>query len=136
MKFIDKLNKLNDEMGVDAVKAEYGPELDAQVEKLMGIVAKQKQMVDAKSTRVTGLSRYTGRAAAKKYRFNRYASRPLRATNQKKTMSDLLKEMKRGDMDVITLTGVRMTKKMRGGKTIKGIKLLKGGGPKGMGGII
>ena len=67
MNFQNKLSKLNVEMALDAVKASEGPQLNAQVERLMGKVREQKQKTAPKPTRVVVKSGYAGRRAAYKY---------------------------------------------------------------------
>jgi hypothetical protein len=68
MRFQEKLNKLNVEMALDEIRESHGDEIDAQVDRLMGIVAKQKQKVDARKPIRVAPSGYMDRTSAFRYR--------------------------------------------------------------------
>lgn len=131
MKFQDKLSRLNAEIALEEIKEAHGAELDAQVERLMGVVREQKKKTMAQPTRVA-VKRYVGRAAAARSGRYRPAANPLRVLTAE------------GTLDVVTLMDLKAAKK--NGRAKKGSKAAarglaravrrnKGGGSKGPGRI-
>jgi hypothetical protein len=139
MKFQDKLNSLNVEMALDAIKESHGAELDAQVDRMMGIVAKQKQKVDARKPTRVAPSGYMGRAAAFKYaRYKRYMGY---VPDMEQQIEDLQRQLKKS-LGVVTLVDLREMKRAKKSKAgsaakaehkaaAKGARKLNRRGPKG-----